>query len=379
MKKVVMFYEGRLFPSADGTARAVASIARFLNGRSDVRLTLVVLDNGMTDEGLRKCQAVCHEFVRLEPVPRWSLTGVLNSLVRRLGGDVRKAWFRARAARGRMAAICADADLVLVNGTAWYPVVSQAVRRTKTVVITHDLLFQRRESLRGRDLWSNRRKRDELKVLKTFRTVAVFADYERDLLTAAGFPAERIVRIGMPIDCPPAPTDVIKKYDFLFVGSGFGPNVEAIACFFDRIVPHLGARRISLAVVGGICRADVWSRVKVPANVEVVRLGVVDELASVCASARIGVSTPPHGSGIKVKTVECIEYGLPMVVTNCGVEGIPVTDEGTVNVDALPSEEIARRIGAWLDDPESAAEAGRLQAEKVRQAFSPSRLEALLA
>lgn len=376
MRKVVMFFEGRLFPNRGGTARVVLDLARILQARPDINLTLVVLDGRMAPEDVEKCRGLCHEFIRLAPASPWSLTGMLNALARRLGSDVRAAYFRARAVRAQMTKICADADLVLVNSTVWYPILPRSVRRQKATVITHDVLFQRHASFRGHGLWSWLCARTECRVLKTFRRVAVFADYEREILVKAGVDAARIVCIGLPVICPPPP-DVPKKFDFLILGAGVRQNEEAVVCFFTRVVPLLGPRRISLAVVGGICQSDVWSRVTVPANVEVIRLGMVDDLASACASARIGVSTPSHGSGVKVKTVECIEYGLPMVVTDCGEEGVPVTAEGTVNIDQLPSDEVAQRIGAWLDDPKAAAEAGRVQAEKVRAAFGPSRLEVL--
>ena len=219
----------------------------------------------------------------------------------------------------------------------------------------------------------------EMAVLRSFGRVAVFADYEKKLLEAGGLPSGRIVVLGLAIVCPPLGTVIEKRWDFLLLGGNCLQNEEAVECFFERVVPLLGGRAISLAVAGSICQSAVWERLEIPRTVSVEKLGFVAELAEVCARARIGVSTPKHGSGVKVKTVECIENGLPMVATNCGEEGIPVTDEGTVNIDRLSSEEAVRRIVGWLDSPASAIAAGRHQAEIVRAAFSQDKLvEALL-
>lgn len=383
MKKVVMFYEGRLFPNCGGTARVVEDMARYFRARPDVWLKLVVLDGRMTEEDLEKCRAISHEFVRLAPAVRFSPTGILNGLVHRFGADVHAAYFRARALRSEMSALCADADLVLVNFAVWYSILPREVRRKKAIVITHDVLFQRRTSFSGtRGFWRRVAnvwgRRLEVAVLKSFRTIAVFAEYEKNLLVRAGIDPGQVVCMGLPIVCAKSVGTVQKAYDFLIVGANCLQNEEAVAVFFARVVPLLGARPVSLAVVGTVGESSVWKSLSVPPNVSVARLGRVDDLARVCQSARIGVSTPPHGSGIKVKTVECIEYGLPMIVTDCGAEGVPVTEKGAVNIDRVSSDVCAQRIAAWLDDPASAAEDGRQQAEKVREAFSPSRLENLL-
>lgn len=372
MKRIVMFFEGRLLPARGGTVRVVSDIARHLHSLPDTHLTLVVLDNRMSEDDLLDCREICHAFVRLRPAARWSVIGVLNGLAHKFGGDVHAAYFRALAIRRQMRRICADADLVVVNSTAWYPSLPAAARKTKAVVITHDILFQRRASFRGKGVWLAVCRWFELKVLKTFRKVIVFADYERDLLLAAGMPVDRIVQIGLPIVCPePLSQGLPKEYDFVLIGANCLQNEEAIASFFSRVVPLLGQKKTSLAVVGDICHSPVWEKLAVPEQVCVHRLGYVDDVRNVCARSCIGVSTPTHGSGIKVKTVECIEHGLPMVVTDCGEEGVPTVPESVVNIDRLPSERVAERIGRWLDHPEMAAEAGRRQAQVVRQAFSP--------
>jgi len=367
-----MFFKGQLLPARGGTARVVADIARHLHSLPDIHLTLVVLDDRMSDDDLRGCREICHTLVRLHPASRWSAVGILNGLAHKFGADVHAAFFRALAIRRQMRKICADADLVVVNSTVWHPSLPVAVRKKKAAVVTHDILFQRRASFSGKGVWLTVCRWFELKVLKSFCKVVVFADYERDLLLAAGMPASQIVRIGLPIVCPePLSQNLPKVYDFVLVGANCLQNEEALACFFSRVVPLLGQRKTSLAVVGDICRSPAWEKLAVPDQVGVHRLGYVEDLRDVCGRSRIGVSTPTHGSGVKVKTVECIEYGLPMVVTDCGEEGVPTLPEGVVNIDRLPPEKAAERIGRWLDHPELAEAVGRKQAEMVRQAFSP--------
>lgn len=384
VKRVVMFFSGRLFPSETGTARVVADMARLLNAQEGVQLTLVVLDGQMSAADEELCRSVSWKFVRLRPASRWSSCGILNAAARRLGADVHAAFFRALAIRRQMTEICADADVVLVNSTVWHPILPQVMRRQKAVVVTHDILFQRRASFEGRRRTAGRflaalRTKLELAVLRSFRRVAVFAEYERDLLEKAGMPSDRIACIGLPIVCERQVSARKKDWDFVLIGAGCRQNEEAAACFFRRVVPLLDGRRVSLAVAGGLCESAFWQR-RLPENVNVVRLGFVPNLSEVCARSRIGVSMPIHGSGVKVKTVECIEAGLPMVLTDCGEEGVPTTPDGSVNVDCVSDEDVRAKILRWLDDPGFATEAGLRQSEAVRAAFSPERtLKGLLS
>ena len=97
----------------------------------------------------------------------------------------------------------------------------------------------------------------------------------------------------------------------------------------------------------------------------------MDDLSVVCSQALIGVGTPPSGSGIKVKVVEMMMNGLPMILTNSGAEGIPCLEGGCLNIDRLSEEDCSAQLSNWLINPSSAVKAGLAQARYLRKIFSP--------
>ena len=72
-------------------------------------------------------------------------------------------------------------------------------------------------------------------------------------------------------------------------------------------------------------------------------------------AARIAVAPIRMGAGVKNKTMEALQYGVPVVATAVGAEGMGLTDGLEIDVTDDPLE-YARRIGAlatdsavWLD------------------------------
>ncbi len=110
----------------------------------------------------------------------------------------------------------------------------------------------------------------------------------------------------------------------LFVG-GFGhpPNAEAAAWFVADILPLIQARvpDVRLAIVGSNpspkVRALAGPAVQIDANVSDA------ELAAWYARARIAVIPLTFGAGVKLKVVEALREGLPLVTTAIGAEGLP--------------------------------------------------------
>jgi glycosyltransferase involved in cell wall biosynthesis len=117
---------------------------------------------------------------------------------------------------------------------------------------------------------------------------------------------------------PPPPTPQL-----LFVG-GFAhpPNAEAAAWFVDAILPLIQARvpDVRLAIVGSNpipkVRALAGEAVEIFANVSDA------ELSAWYARARVAVIPLTFGAGVKLKVVEALREGLPLVTTDIGAEGL---------------------------------------------------------
>ncbi len=117
----------------------------------------------------------------------------------------------------------------------------------------------------------------------------------------------------------------MKKYDILFVGSASPFNAEGIKLFIQKSFPAVKKAfpKVTLAIAGDV--SNVGS-VRSLAGPNIVYLGRVPNLSSTYADSKIVVSPIISGAGMKVKNIEALSHGMPIVATSFSMDGIDVTD-----------------------------------------------------
>ena len=128
-----------------------------------------------------------------------------------------------------------------------------------------------------------------------------------------------------------------KRDGLLFVG-GFGhtPNLDAVQWFLDKIYPEVyQTTHAPFYIVGSNAPKEIT---------ELTTEGVVvkgfvseEELQQLYSSCRMAVVPLRYGAGVKGKVVEALYYGIPIVTTSVGAEGI----EGVDDIVAVQDEEKA--------------------------------------
>ena len=116
-----------------------------------------------------------------------------------------------------------------------------------------------------------------------------------------------------PVDPPQA----------LFIGSfQHPPNRAAAALLCDRIWPAVRARlpRWELVLAGPGSDTFLAGHANRPAGVRAT--GFVDDLAALFRESRLFVAPLTEGGGIKIKILEALARGIPVVTTPIGAEGI---------------------------------------------------------
>jgi len=99
--------------------------------------------------------------------------------------------------------------------------------------------------------------------------------------------------------------------------SGWHANVDGLKWFIERVWPHFHGRNITLDVYGFLCQSFVDCRV--PG----LRLhGFVDDLDTCYSQIDIAINPVRYGAGLKIKSVEAMAYGLPLVASAQGVSGL---------------------------------------------------------
>ncbi len=127
------------------------------------------------------------------------------------------------------------------------------------------------------------------------------------------------------------------REDLLFIGSfAHPPNGDALEYLVKKIMPLVWQRRPAqvLTVVGG----GVDSKLDGLASERVRFLGFVDDLDPILYGTRMLVAPLRFGAGAKGKVGQALSYGLPVVTSPVGSEGLGMTHGHDYLLAETPSE-----------------------------------------
>lgn len=264
------------------------------------------------------------------------------------------------------------ADLVEFQWTemAGFRSVARRYSDAPSIVVVHDVLSQRAQrsweakpSLRRfAAVRSRAAGRYERRLLKSSSAVVTFSDKDRELLTSLVPTADDITVIHPPLDeermrSPREP----EPFRVLLVGN-FGrlENRDAAVWFGTEIWPAI-RRSVPEAiwVIAGSGGELVLSEVGGVEGVEVT--GYVEDLGSEYQRASVCVVPVRLGAGVKFKTLTAMLWGIPVIATPEGAEGLCGPD-GFAAVTSDPSQ-FASAVVRGLHNDESTVRAARFANE----------------
>ena len=124
---------------------------------------------------------------------------------------------------------------------------------------------------------------------------------------------------------PEKPTFALDRFRVLWIGGfGWAPNVEAMQWFCERIWPRVRAGSTvpaELHIVGASPPGSLLAR---HGRDGIVVHGYVDDVEKLRDQAEAFVVPLRTGGGVRIKIVEALARGLPVVSTSKGCEGLPV-------------------------------------------------------
>jgi hypothetical protein len=270
---------------------------------------------------------------------------------------------RVRAARWAMP----TDRIVIADDPASWPAVSRAAQSpgVRAVASVHFAVRLDRAALHD---WSAAHLQDlraERRLMRSVRSLWTLSERVQDALGApAGGGRSVVVPATLPMPAEPLPP-VDAPVVSLLANWQWPANVAAARALFTAW-PDVRARvpgaRLVLAGRGASPVGD-GSRDGVEWRGEVPR--AVDLLAE---TAVLAFPCPPT-SGPKMKVLEALAYGVPVLTTPAGVEGITGgADAATVVTDGALTESLVR----LLSDPERRAQASRRGREIVRAGHEPT-------
>lgn len=162
-----------------------------------------------------------------------------------------------------------------------------------------------------------------------------------------------------------------------WAGGPASPNADAIAWFAREVMPRVLARVPGARLlVSGINPPEVARR---HASHAIVFLGGVEDLSGLYGSIRVAVVPMRFGAGVKNKTIEALQYGVPTVSTTVGAEGVPVDQPDVLLVDDDP-EGFAIKVATLIEDRETwELQRRRVLAQAERWQGEPSAWHEVLA
>ncbi|HEX4127538.1 MAG TPA: glycosyltransferase family 4 protein [Acidimicrobiales bacterium] len=341
-------------PDNNGGLQRSLAIARRLAALGD--LVICGYDDGTADrEGLRDLG------IDVRAVPwRVTPTGVARGVVVTQSLSAGRFWSPALAEAVRSAAGEEPLDLLQVEYQQLVPLARHILAKT-SVLDLHNvesaLVDSYARARRGVPALLFRAeaaalRRQERRTIGTFDHVVVVSEQERGRLTAAARSVLVCPNGREPSAVlPPSPEPTVA-----FVATmGWAPNVDAAVWLSREIWPLVTARvpEARLLLVG----RDPAQAVRDLAGPNVDVTGTVPDVAPYLAQARVVVAPLRAGGGTRLKIMEALDAGRPVVATTVGCEGMEdLVGRGVVVADSATA--LAGAIAGLLDAPDRATALG---------------------
>lgn len=335
------FFEA--YPPASGAASVSYNLAKFLPGRC-----VLVQLNGRggrlaIDGDVEVVSLAGASESRLQRLKR--LPGFVSEMV----AEIQRA----------------DAGLVILEGASWafyhwmlLRGIRGAVPRAKIVYHSHNVEYQLRVQRHNRAIATLTRWA-EGRLLTHADVVTAVSQVDRDefvrlygvrpMLLPNGVDMGKFARPNATIIDRLRKQYRIDRKTMLFAGFyGYHPNREAIDFLRSQVMPAVRDRYPTATLAfsgGGAPYEDEWIR-----NVGSVPY---DEFAPFVAACGIALAPIFSGSGTRLKILEAMAAGLPVVATRKAAEGLPVSD-GEEILFAQDGGQFVNRIAQLFENPDLA-------------------------
>jgi len=155
--------------------------------------------------------------------------------------------------------------------------------------------------------------------------------------------------VEIPLECStPKKKDI---FNLVFVGSMYyEPNRDAILWFARDIFPSVRERlrNIRFVIVGSYSSEIIRG---LDNGKDVIVRGFVPDLSSVWLDTDVFIAPIRRGSGVNVKVIEAMAYGIPVITTSKGAEGLNAIAGEHFLIANMP-DEFSDNIQNLIEKPE---------------------------
>ena len=209
-------------------------------------------------------------------------------------------------------------SLVHVNYVWYAPLLDQFGSDVVKVLDTHDVFGERRAKYTAAGMkpqWFSTTYADEDSALRKADAALAIQKEEAAELAARGHRNILYLPYVEPALRPFEPRGGGRPLTFGYLGSGNDWNILSMAEFLSRLQARGVPFPHPIVVAGGVCR-------HVREGTGVIKLGFVQELHTFYDAIDIALNPMVGGTGLKIKTVEPLCYGKPVLTTLPGAQGL---------------------------------------------------------
>jgi len=151
---------------------------------------------------------------------------------------------------------------------------------------------------------------EEVDILKQFDEVWSYSVEEHFIFEQF---LDKTVQL-MPISFPNRKLEENReiKHEVLYVASDNPHNKLSINWFVEHVLPLLS---INITFVGKICQF-------IPDHPQIIKAGIVENLNEYYQKSKLTICPMVSGTGIKIKVLESLSFGIPVVANRRGVDGL---------------------------------------------------------
>lgn len=248
-----------------------------------------------------------------------------------------------------------DYDYIFINYASWATLVegNHFTKKSIKVIDTHDFItaqLQKKVNI-GQAF------KEEIRRISLFDIALTISVEEQYIFSQ--FCKNKVVLAPMMLDKPQnLHASNEKSFDLIYIASNNIHNQKAAKWFFKDVYPLLPTS-VQICVIGQI---NEHLSIKAP---NIVSVNFAEDLSIYYQNAKVALCPMLTGTGTKIKVVEALSYGLPIVCNTRGIDGlINKTDNGCLVSD--DPVEFGNNIMKLLTDESEY----KKQAENAFAAFS---------
>ncbi|MBE5320614.1 glycosyltransferase family 4 protein [Pedobacter sp. MR2016-19] len=250
-----------------------------------------------------------------------------------------------------------DYDYIFINYASWATLVenNDLTKKAIKVIDTHDFItaqLQKKNNI-GQSF------KEEIRRISLFDIALAISVEEQYVFSQ--FCKNKVVLAPMMLDQPENFHSAKEKsFDLIYVASDNIHNQKAANWFFSHVYPLLPTS-VQICIIGQI---NEHLSIKAP---NIVSVNFAEDLSTYYQNAKVALCPMLTGTGTKIKVVEALSYGLPIVCNTRGIDGlINKTNNGCLVSD--DSVEFANNIMKLLTNEAEY----KKQAENALAAFNTS-------